>query len=632
MMNELNNTKPFNIQQILFILLFVFPFGNKTLFAWVYPEHRDIAVLAIENLDQTNRTILDKLWASARVGHESRLPESIIDNSRGYIDFPSWSAISGDHSCSAKNMLQTVLETEWILDVSEIAEELKTELAKAENRYQLINSLRDSDIKLQRADPEYATRAGSNSVHFLISLPKVSTTPHEYTVACFAEGVESNALAAYSYFHLSALAKVSNLIEKRLSPEERSKLILSALADEAFALHFLEDVFASGHVAGTWGDASERKGTHDYYNEKGLAVTTWDGKQVILMGDAYMRPQDAELAAKTVQMSIEQFIDAAVGKINLELFNKAQFSNEPNDFNVCRIDQIPTGFESETVHFLTPILITTPKPGLATGLGAMPRFQSELGLFIGATPSIRGMTFNSGFGNEQNTTGGVASIEAAIRFGVGLEGVLNESGDGLVFLDLGWRQDGNSTMRFGAAPTLEQGGAITAAIPARDAYTFRLRMPFWLIPGDLIIAVPLLIISPETYASMAVIAGNGGLIPWQSGISTSLGRFQFMLGREIGVSLYGLGSNPDAMLIPDQTEGTKLVQFRSTQFDLPILEYRPFRTFSLDQSSSLVFQFNFGFDIPHSETVIVPLGVSPPELKTIYYLGIRMAFDWRYYY
>ena len=156
-------------------------------------------------------------------------------------------------------------------------------------------------------------------------------------------------------------------------------------------------------------------------------------------------------------------------------------------------------------------------------------------------------------------------------------------------------------------------------------------MPFWLIPDDLIIAAPLLFISPETYINMAVIAGNGGLIPWQSSIATPIGRFQFMLGREIGISLYGLGGNHDAMLIPDQAEGTMLVQYKSTQFDLPILEYRPFRTFSLDQSSSLVFQLNFGFDIPHSETVLVPKEVSVPELKTIYYLGIRMAFDWCYY-
>ena len=45
------------------------------------------------------------------------------------------------------------------------------------------------------------------------------------------------------------------------------------LADEAFALHFLEDGFSAGHVAGIWGNAALRKGTHDYYDEHGLEVT-----------------------------------------------------------------------------------------------------------------------------------------------------------------------------------------------------------------------------------------------------------------------------------------------------------------------------------------------------------------------
>lgn len=624
------NTTKFQVTLHLLLFLSIVPY--KFLYGWVYPEHRDIAALAIKNLSQDHRTVLDNLWASARVGYESRLPVSIIDNSHGYIDYPSWSAISGDHSCSPENMLHNVLETEWIIDVSDIAAELKVKLGESENHYEIINSLRDSDNKFQRADPEYATRAGSNNVHFLIPLPEVSSTSIEYANACFSSGVESNALAAYSYFHLSAVTKLLNLHNAGLSEKGKSKLILAALADEAFALHFLEDVFASGHVAGTWGNASQRKGTHDYYNEQGLAATTWDGKEVILMGDAYMRPQDAELAAVTVQMSLEQFIQVAIGNIRPEFLVNFQSNDEPNSFNVCKIDQIPEGFDKEIVDFMKPILITTPKPGLATGLGALPRFRSELGLFIGATPSIRGLTYSSGFGVEQEVEGAIGSIEAAVRVGIGLEGVLNESGDGLVFLDFGWRQDGTSSMRFGSTPSLEQGGAITAAIPARDAFTLRFRMPYWLIPGDLILAFPLYFFSASTYSNMAVIAGNGGLIPWQSGIATVIGRFQFILGREIGVAFYGLGGKPDAMLIPDQSEGTKLVQYKSTQIDIPILEYRPFRTFSLDQSSSLVAQLNFGVDIPHSQSVVIPQNAAIPELKTIYYLALRIAFDWRYYF
>ncbi|MCW8804451.1 MAG: hypothetical protein OQK57_08645, partial [Ignavibacteriaceae bacterium] len=151
-------------------------------------------------------------------------------------------------------------------------------------------------------------------------------------------------------------------------------------------------------------------------------------------------------------------------------------------------------------------------------------------------------------------------------------------------------------------------------------------------PFDLLITAPILIwAAPETFANMAVSAGNGGLIPWQSGIATPIGRFQFMLGREIGFSLYGSGDNKDAILVPAE-EGTILLTYKSVQLDFPFLEYRPFRTFSLDQSSSLVFQFNFGVDIPYGTSLVAPEGVNVPDLSPVWYIGIRTAFDWRYYF
>lgn len=131
---------------------------------------------------------------------------------------------------------------------------------------------------------------------------------------------------------------------------------------------------------------------------------------------------------------------------------------------------------------------------------------------------------------------------------------------------------------------------------------------------------------------MAVTAGLGGLIPWQAGIETGIGRIQFILGREIGVTLYGRGKEKDALLIPIANNETALVNFKSTQLDFPVVEYRPFRTFSLEQSSSLVIQLNFGVDIPHSSSVVLLEGIETPELSPVWYIGLRTAFDWRYYY
>ena len=42
--------------------LFLFP---RTSAAWIYPEHRDITVLAVQKLDPERRAILDRIWAGA---------------------------------------------------------------------------------------------------------------------------------------------------------------------------------------------------------------------------------------------------------------------------------------------------------------------------------------------------------------------------------------------------------------------------------------------------------------------------------------------------------------------------------------------------------------------------------------
>ena len=625
----------------LAILLCLILFADSS-FAWLYPEHRDITVLSVQKLDPRQRAVLDKLWAAARAGHEGRLCKEAADAAQGEkpscIDWTAWPAIAGDHSCSAETLVQMVLETKWILAVADVAAELKKNLAKARNRSQHVNYLRDSDIKLQRADKEYATRAGSNNVHFLLARrPGIDADPATYARRCVEEGTELNALGAYAWYHRSAIEKAARLSRGGLSPELRSALALSVLADEAFALHFLEDSYAAGHVAGTWGDASVRKGTHDYYNEYGLETMTWEGKRIVLLGDAWMRPEDAERGAEAVRKSLAQVLEAATGRgptASLAVDKDAVLA--PKAMNVCVLTTMPAWTAQPGMRPLyAEVLGTVAVPALEPGLGSLPRFRAELGPFIGLSTAAYGKAVSGGFGETQTTAGGIGGLELALRLGLGLEGVLNESGDGLVFLDLGTRIDSASTMNITDDPGLTLLGAYSAAIPSRAAYTARLRMPFWLIPGDLILALPVLVFSPDTYTKMAVIAANGGLIPWQAGMATPIGRFQFVLGREVGVGWYGYREeNENRLIIPPSIPGgnATLIGFRSTSFDFPVLEYRPFRTFSLDQSSSFVVQLFGGFDVPRIRSVIGPPGAPEPDLQTVWYTGLRLVFDWRSYF
>jgi hypothetical protein len=204
--------------------------------------------------------------------------------------------------------------------------------------------------------------------------------------------------------------------------------------------------------------------------------------------------------------------------------------------------------------------------------------------------------------------------------GLGLEGVLNESGDGLAFAEFGFRQDAHSSG--------------SAAIPGRGGITARFRAPFWLIPGDLLVAAPVLAFtSRRTLQKMAVQSANGGLIPWQTAIATRIGRFQFVLGREVGLTFFNHGQNhPMAIPTPGVPPvNTTIVAVNSMQVEFPILEYRPFRYFSLDQSSSLTIQPYVGFDKPSSPSVVSPTGAPAPHLRTITTAGIRVVFDWRHY-
>ena len=638
-------------------------------FAWVYSEHRDISVLAVQKLDPERRAVFDRLWRQARTTHEQRLCEQGGDSTQGVkpacLDWAALAAIAGDHSCSSEDMSGIGLESDWILKVADIAAQLKVAFSGIEvhppagqagaekdpladlhrqvesegARAARINALRKADNQLQQADPQYATRAGSNHAHFLLARPRTDTTPREYGELTLNIKSEISAVGVYGWYHLSALQKATRLAIDQLSSEERQRLARSMLFDEAFALHFLQDIFSAGHVAGTWGDASQRQGTHDFYNASGLEVFFWRGttQSVVLMGDAHMRPEDAERAAIAVRNSLEQVLDTAVGRpraTNMVYTPAAPI--EPEAFDVCRNNTLmrrPEGMRAteEAFKLAAEVLLGTPVPGLGPGLGAMPRFRSEVGPFMGLAAAVDGRYVSGGF-TPSDGGGVLGGVEVSSRFGLGLEGVIDESGDGLIFLAAGLRGESPSSNSIADPALAQTGGSLAAAIPARAGISARLRMPFYVIPGDLLLLAPLYFFAPEQYTRMAVTAANGGLLGWQSGWATAIGRFQFVLGRELGVVFYGL-IDDDRVLAPGDTSGAvpKVIDFNSIYIDVPIVEYKPFRAFSANQSSTLVFQLFSGVYVPTSSTVVSPAGASAVDLASVSSIGLRLLFDWRHY-
>jgi len=645
--------------------------ASNSAFGWIYPEHRDIAILAVQGLDAEHKAVFDRFWQDARVGYEERLCVQGADTGQNLapscIDWAALSGIGGDHSCSSKEMLETVLKSNWILVVADIAAQLKVDLAKipvtappdqvkgestviadarrrfasAKNRAERQNALRTADTRLQRADSQYATRADTNFAHFLLPRPDTNLDPNAYAELTLMEGSELNAIGVYGRFHLSALQKASRLAKEQLAPKERRALTRAMMFDEAFALHFLEDTYAAGHVAGSWGDVSQRKGTHDFYNENGLEVFTWKGrdKTIILTGDAHMRPEDAELAAKVVRTSIEQVLDAATGRSRGYEFPYTPMApSTPEAFDICKNETFslrPKGLRHEGRYKAASeeVLLPTPVPALGPGIGALPRSRSELGNFIGLAGSIDGRNISGGFESSQTSNGWIYGLDIGFRAGLGFEGALGEASDGLVFGQIGLRADSPSSNKATGTALGELSGSLSAAIPARVGLSTRIRIPFYLVPGDLLLLSPMYFFDRETYTQMAVTAADGGLIPWQQGYATRFGRFQLVLGRELGLTWYGWGGDAE-LAAPSATPGGpgRVVNYKSVFFDFPILEYRPYRAFSSNQSSEVLFQLFAGADFPYGESVTNPPGAPPVDLSPVYSLGLRMVFDWRYYF
>jgi len=179
-------------------------------FGWIYPEHRDIALLAVQKLDPTRKEEFDQLWQDARMGYEQRLCAQGADTGQGLkptcIDWAALSGIAGDHSCSSREMFNTVTQSKWILKVAGIAAKLKADLAKIPvtsasgyvegqdrfiadvqrrfaseaSRAARLNALRTADSNMQRADSQYATRADSNFAHFMLARPDTNLDPYAY--------------------------------------------------------------------------------------------------------------------------------------------------------------------------------------------------------------------------------------------------------------------------------------------------------------------------------------------------------------------------------------------------------------------------------------------------------------------
>ncbi len=128
---------------------------------------------------------------------------------------------------------------------------------------------RDLDLRLQIVDREYINRAQGSKSHFQDAATSLSVLLRAATTT----GDLDNALGQAMAHHIRSIEMATRARhDHSLSGDARRT---EALLEHAFALHFVQDAFAAGHMGTehSLNDSRSRLGRHDFLNRNGIGAT-----------------------------------------------------------------------------------------------------------------------------------------------------------------------------------------------------------------------------------------------------------------------------------------------------------------------------------------------------------------------
>ncbi len=617
--------------------------------AWIFPEHAEISERGAAELEPAQRAILEGFWNEARRGFEGKLCVGVKRapvNAEGAVSclgFADLPAAAGDHSCSPSELGYEATAKTWLRDVVQVGNETRRRMAEASNESERVNAWSRSNLLFERVDTGYGSRAGSNNAHFVPSSEPGESIEHYLRRAVDARA-ELNAVVLYVLYHANALRYAAAYAEvaatggaDEASIAKRTTYARRALLNEFFALHFLEDSFSSGHVVGVWGGAATVKGTHDEYSLHGYPGRTWSGESYSAYGDASMSAEDLRRASAAVKASLADVTRAVIDadfRAKVVSSWSLESANRATTFNSCKEKEL--GFQLPNdglLQFAEPVWKQTLTPSPGEDYAHMPRFRAELGPFFSFGAATDFGAAWGGYFSESSAPRLAGDALLAIGMGIGLEGAIGISSDGLIELGVGGAfaskqyEPGCDDCGVGATDT------VPARVPTRSGFLMHYRAPYWLIPGDLLVAAPFLLLADkELYKSMAIVSANGGVFGLQQVVLTPVGSLQFMLGRELFVTLY----NDDDPLARfdggdrNDSNDYTLFEVNSVEFDAPILTYIPLRTFSNTLTSQLGLQLGANMDIPRATNVATAEQVSPGNAYGVY-LRVFLRSRWYVY-
>lgn len=467
-------------------------------------EHTRISALALtdeklieKRFDAEQRKTLADLWtaalASPRVKGAHLCPTIDFDElskarAPTCISFASLAALAGDHTCNVPALVSTLNDKAGLpLAILRLAYAYDQRLGRVHyspGSWQWRSSFqgirRDFDLDLLATDGSYYARAQQNRTHFQLPRGAVEGSLDAYLREALAPGAPPNAAATYVAYHLAARKYALKALAKGTA--DASEQALQALLHEAYALHFLQDGFAAGHLVDAQGPNEPpglRQGTHDYYCAHGYPMITWGGEAYAGYGDGFATRADYEHAAAAVRASLAQLATVARGgegeAAPPDVVDTIDLGPPPDS---CKVSQVPPVLIRVVGSpVIREVLVYQPAP--AASNPSPPHFTNETGPFLLIATTIQaGATFTP-FADAAPGARFVGDVSLSIGVGFGLEGVISSRRDGLAFL------------------------AATVSGQARGADELlgvgaHLRFPFALLPGDFLVWGPAALLESDT--------------------------------------------------------------------------------------------------------------------------------------
>jgi hypothetical protein len=350
-------------------------------------------------------------------------------------------SLAGDHSCSPADLFDLAQNQHgsraWVYLVLGRAEATKQALLDAGADGPAREAARrQMHINMQADDEKYVARALTDYSHFQLareSRQLGASGLRAYLEIALDPERPANATASYVNYHWAALQLAA---AARVDSAHRAVLLARALLAEAFALHFLEDSFSTGHFVGHWGSDGVRLGTHDFYARAGFEVVRWEDSSVtyVAHGDGFMADAERDIAAEAVARSLGQLLRVAYdAQAAVELVENSRGLGIEN-YDSCSSPTPPPGLRSLIdAPWLWEVLSLEPVPSVRDPEVA--RVRAENGWFVGVASSMQ-------VGVAWPSTAGVEALDVrvlgSVRGGYGAADIVNDPINSQAFLEAGF--------------------------------------------------------------------------------------------------------------------------------------------------------------------------------------------------